>query len=87
MSASDRLAVEEAVRERYSAGAQEREDALCCPIDYDPRYLEVIPQEVLDRQARTMANMEQPPIARRSQAQRANDTAHPGLIGAHRQPR
>ena len=49
MSASDRLAVEEAVRERYSAGAQEREEALCCPIDYDPRYLEVIPQEVLDR--------------------------------------
>ena len=49
MSASDRLALEEAIRERYSAGAQEREEALCCPIDYDPRYLQVIPQEVLDR--------------------------------------
>ncbi len=49
MSESDRLAVEEAVRERYSAGAQEREEALCCPIDYDPQYLQVIPQEVLDR--------------------------------------
>jgi ubiquinone/menaquinone biosynthesis C-methylase UbiE len=49
MSASDRLAVEAAVRERYSAGAQAREEALCCPIDYDPHYLQVIPQEVLDR--------------------------------------
>jgi ubiquinone/menaquinone biosynthesis C-methylase UbiE len=49
MSGSDRLAVEEVVRERYSAGAQEREEALCCPIDYDPQFLQVIPQEVLDR--------------------------------------
>jgi len=43
------LDVERAVRERYEAAANEREAALCCPIDYDPRYLEVIPQEVLER--------------------------------------
>ncbi|MEX2291671.1 MAG: methyltransferase domain-containing protein [Mycobacteriales bacterium] len=41
--------VEQAVAERYSAGAQALEAALCCPVDYDPRFLEVIPQEVLDR--------------------------------------
>lgn len=38
-----------AVQERYSAAAQAREAALCCPVDYDPRYLKAIPQEVLDR--------------------------------------
>ncbi|MDP9497036.1 MAG: methyltransferase domain-containing protein, partial [Actinomycetota bacterium] len=41
--------VEQAVAERYSAGAQAVEAALCCPVDYDPRFLQVIPQEVLDR--------------------------------------
>ncbi|MGQ0576304.1 MAG: methyltransferase domain-containing protein [Pseudonocardia sp.] len=41
--------VEDAVAKRYSAGAQAVEAALCCPVDYDPRYLEVIPAEVLDR--------------------------------------
>ncbi len=41
--------VEQAVAERYSAGAQGVEAALCCPVDYDPRFLTVIPQEVLDR--------------------------------------
>jgi ubiquinone/menaquinone biosynthesis C-methylase UbiE len=38
-----------AVRERYAAAAQVPESALCCPVDYDPQYLHVIPQEVLDR--------------------------------------
>ena len=40
---------ESAVKERYSAAAVAREAALCCPVDYDPQYLRVIPQEVLDR--------------------------------------
>lgn len=40
---------EEAVRERYGAAAARREAALCCPVDYDPRYLAVIPAEVLER--------------------------------------
>lgn len=43
------LDVEEAVRERYGAAAREREAALCCPVDYDPRWLEAIPPEVLER--------------------------------------
>jgi hypothetical protein len=40
---------EAAVRERYSAAARAREAALCCPVDYDPRHLAVIPEEVLER--------------------------------------
>ncbi len=50
---NDRLAtdadVEQSVVERYGAGAQAVEAALCCPVDYDPQFLKVIPQEVLDR--------------------------------------
>lgn len=40
---------ERAVKERYSAGAQATEAALCCPVDYDPQYLRVIPDEVIER--------------------------------------
>lgn len=40
---------EAAVRSRYSEGARSRQPELCCPVQYDPRYLQVIPQEVLDR--------------------------------------
>ncbi len=43
------ISPERVVRERYSQAAQQREEALCCPVSYDPRYLAVIPQEVLDR--------------------------------------
>ncbi len=41
--------VEAAVRDRYAAGARSVQPELCCPVDYDPRFLEVIPQEILDR--------------------------------------
>ena len=37
------------VRERYSAAAAAPEAQLCCPIDYDPRYLEAIPDEILEK--------------------------------------
>ena len=43
------MEVESIVRERYRQGAQERVADLCCPVDYDPRYLAAIPQEVLER--------------------------------------
>ena len=46
---SNTLDTENAVRQRYSAAAEAHEPALCCPIDYDRHYLEVIPQEVIDR--------------------------------------
>lgn len=41
--------VEEAVRERYTRGAQAPQANLCCAVEYDPRYLEAIPREILER--------------------------------------
>ncbi|HJX82073.1 MAG TPA: methyltransferase domain-containing protein [Candidatus Udaeobacter sp.] len=40
---------ETVVRQRYAAGAKERSEKLCCPVDYDAEYLRIIPQEVIDR--------------------------------------
>ncbi len=40
---------ESATRDRYAAAARAPEEALCCPVDYDPRYLEVIPAEVIEK--------------------------------------
>src|SRR5213593_3556162 len=37
------------VRRRYAAGAKERAEKLCCPVDYDSEYLKVIPREVIER--------------------------------------
>src|ERR1051325_5572249 len=44
-----RLNPETAVRERYAACAQETEQSLCCPVEYNPEYLKAIPQEVIER--------------------------------------
>jgi arsenite methyltransferase len=41
--------VEATVRERYSQGAQQREDSLCCPVDYDRTLLQALPQEIIDK--------------------------------------
>ncbi len=41
--------VRSSVLERYSQGAQEREESLCCPVDYNPQLLEILPQEIIDR--------------------------------------
>lgn len=41
--------VEHAVQERYAQGAKARVPELCCPTDYDDKYLEAIPAEVLQR--------------------------------------
>ncbi|MFP6656467.1 MAG: methyltransferase domain-containing protein, partial [Myxococcota bacterium] len=40
---------EDATRQRYSAAALIREEALCCPVDYDQTLLEAIPSEVIER--------------------------------------
>ena len=40
---------EDAVADRYSQAAQEREAALCCPINYDQQYLQIIPDEIIER--------------------------------------
>ena len=41
--------VERAVKARYAAGAQQEEEALCCSVDYNPRFLSIIPEEILSR--------------------------------------
>lgn len=46
---STSLNTEDAVRQRYASAAEAREEALCCPVDYDAQYLKVIPQEVINR--------------------------------------
>ena len=43
------LNVETAVKDRYSSGAECCEPALCCPVIYDPKYLKIIPAEVIER--------------------------------------
>jgi SAM-dependent methyltransferase len=43
------LDVERAVRERYSAASRQQEPSLCCPVQYERQYLEVLPQELIDR--------------------------------------
>lgn len=46
---SKRFEVEKAVKKRYAEGAGAVEAALCCPVNYDPQYLKVIPKEILDK--------------------------------------
>lgn len=41
--------VENAVRERYGAAAHQVEEALCCPVEYDPQYLRILPTEIIER--------------------------------------
>jgi ubiquinone/menaquinone biosynthesis C-methylase UbiE len=40
---------ETVVRQRYAAGAKQRAEKLCCPVDYEEGLLKVIPQEVIER--------------------------------------
>jgi ubiquinone/menaquinone biosynthesis C-methylase UbiE len=37
------------VTERYSEGARERQEALCCPVDYDSDLLAMLPREIIER--------------------------------------
>jgi arsenite methyltransferase len=43
------LHAESAVKSRYAAGAQAVEPALCCPVQYRPELLKIIPAEVIER--------------------------------------
>ncbi|MFT5133599.1 MAG: arsenite methyltransferase [Gammaproteobacteria bacterium] len=40
---------ESAVLERYSQGAQEKQEALCCPVDYDASLLKLLPEEIIEK--------------------------------------
>jgi len=41
--------VERAVQETYAVAAHKKEATLCCPVAYDPRYLTVLPQEIIEK--------------------------------------
>ena len=43
------LDVEAAVKERYGAAASAVEPALCCPVEYDPQFLKILPDEIIER--------------------------------------
>ena len=43
------MSTETVVRDRYANAAQAKEDSLCCAVDYDARFLEAIPDEVIER--------------------------------------
>ncbi len=40
---------ENAVLERYSEGANERQEALCCPVDYQTDLLKILPGEIIEK--------------------------------------
>lgn len=43
------LDYESAVRTRYGAASQAKEEALCCPVEYDPQFLKILPAEIIER--------------------------------------
>ena len=43
------ISVEVAVKQRYGAAANAPQTALCCPINYDTKFLKAIPQEVIEK--------------------------------------
>jgi len=48
-TANPTLRAETAVKQRYAAAAKAPETALCCPVEYERGLLEVIPQEVIEK--------------------------------------
>lgn len=43
------MEIEATVSDRYAAGAKQREDALCCPVDYDASLLAMLPAEIIEK--------------------------------------
>lgn len=41
--------IEREVLRRYAEASKQTEAALCCPVTYDPKYLEAIPSEIIER--------------------------------------
>ncbi len=49
MNQSKSVTPEHATHDRYAAAAAVSEAGLCCPVEYDPKYLEIIPDEVVEK--------------------------------------
>ncbi len=43
------MSMQSEVKKRYSAGAQAVQADLCCPVDYDRKLLELLPQEIIEK--------------------------------------
>jgi len=43
------LNIEREVKNRYAQGAKRVEASLCCPVEYNRKYLEVIPKEIIEK--------------------------------------
>ena len=43
------MSIKSAVLQRYSEGANERQENLCCPVDYDASLLKLLPQEIIEK--------------------------------------
>jgi SAM-dependent methyltransferase len=41
--------IEQTVLERYQAGAKQQQPALCCPTEYEGNYLDILPQEIIEK--------------------------------------
>lgn len=41
--------IEAIVRQRYGTAAKLKEDALCCPVEYEPQFLKILPDEIVER--------------------------------------
>ena len=41
--------IENAVLERYQAGAKQQQPSLCCPTEYEANYLQILPQEIIEK--------------------------------------
>lgn len=39
--------LEKSVLERYEEGAKNHQPSLCCPTEYDPKFLQIIPEEII----------------------------------------
>lgn len=48
-SARTSSTAEQSVYNRYAAAAHERQEALCCPVEYPSDYLSMIPPEIIER--------------------------------------
>ncbi|MFN3919742.1 MAG: methyltransferase domain-containing protein [Methylohalobius sp.] len=43
------MSLETHILKRYAEGARSRQEELCCPVDYDPDLLRLLPQEIIDK--------------------------------------
>ena len=41
--------IEKTVLDRYQEGAKVQQPSLCCPTEYEGNYLEILPQEIIEK--------------------------------------